>query len=202
MFVDKLAVVNACLGTLGETPLNTLEDDHSYKAASLNYLLTASQEIQGLGLWFNSERLCLDPDGVSKFIYIPNDVIEIRSMHYRGLSFAQRGRRLYNTAHNTYEFSDSVYVHVIRLLEYEDLPFKAAAAIRDIAVMRFQEQYDGDTVRFRELQAQATRTFSEMKAEDTRQRKPNLLARTSVQRILSASQTTGLIWAEVPSQLR
>jgi len=201
MFVEELEVVNACLATLGEAPLNTLEDDHSYKAAAQAKLKTANLDVQKQGYWFNTEYLTLLPDAVSKYVYLPLDVIEARPMQYRGLSIAQRGRRLYNTMSNTYEFDDSVCVQVVRGLDFADLPYHAAAAVRDEAVLHFQHEFDGDATRYRELFNVRMQSRSQLNAEDVRQRRPNLLNSNTMRRLLADMEyplSAGLL----PSQLR
>ena len=181
--IDKLSVVNDCLATRGESGLVTLEDDHSLKDDALRILNTVSNDVQKKPRWFNCEFIELLPDAVSKYVYIPNDVIRVLSYNSRD-EIVQRGRRLYNKVRNTYEFDGSLCVEVVRVLPFEDLPYHASSAIRDQVVMRFQHAYDGDQQRYRQLTEIAGMSWAELEAEDMRQRKPNLLNR-SMQRMVS-----------------
>lgn len=202
MFVEELDVVNACLATMGEAPLNTLEDDHSYKAAAQARLRRTALDVQKKSYWFNTEFLELVPEAVSKYLYIPQDVIEVRAPQYRGLSVAQRGKRLYNTGANSYQFEQSLCVQVVRALSFADLPYHAAAAVRDRAVLLFQQDYDGDGARYRELQSQAMLSMAELNAEEVRQRKPNLLqSNRTLRRIMQWSEGHSSEYAEVPHPL-
>lgn len=174
MFVETLDVVNACLGTLGEAPLNTLETDHSFKAAALDKLNTANLDVQKKGWWFNTENIELKPDAVTKFIAVPQDVIKL-SADVEGLTYTTRGKRLFDVQNGTYEFTKSVCIQVVRVLPFADLPYHASSAIRDEAVLKFQQVYDGDATRYRELQGAAIVTRGELNAEEVRQRKANPL---------------------------
>ena len=61
MFITKLDVVNACLKTMGETKLNTLEEDHPYKDDALDLVDRVLRDTSSLALWFNVEWLKLQP---------------------------------------------------------------------------------------------------------------------------------------------
>lgn len=188
MFVTELEVINACLATLGEAPLNTMEDDHSFKAAAQDKLNTTNLEVQKLGFWFNTEHLDLIPDATDgNFIYVPQDVLEVRPLVGTGAMYAQRGRRLFNVGENSYAFTNAVCVRVVRLLPFEDLPYHAAAAVRDEATLRFQHVYDGDAVRYRELTQMAMLSRAQLMAEEVRQRKPNLLNRPTMRAVMEPS---------------
>ncbi len=185
MLISQLDVVNGCLATMGEAPLNSLDDDHSYKAAALAYLQEMSLTEQGPGFWFNAEEIILVPDANSKFIYVPQDAIALRPDRKLTHPFAQRGRRLYDTGKNTYEWDNGVFVTVVRALDFEDLPFHAANLVRYSAILRFQSEYDGDNARFQQIGGQFARAKAELTAENTRNYKPNLLARRSAQSIMA-----------------
>lgn len=180
MFVSKLDVVNACLATMGESPLNTLEDDHSYKAAALNYLTQVNRIEQKRGWWFNSEYVELTPDVNSSYIYVPQDALAVKTIDrwYTPL-YVQRGSRLYNVAENNYEWPNKFWVDIVRLLAFEELPFHAADVVQFGTVMRFQREFDGDTTRYNQLTQDYSRARAELVAEDVRNRRPNLLATKS-----------------------
>lgn len=180
MFITKLDVVNACLATMGETPLNTLLDDHSYKAAALSTLAQVNNIEQKRGWWFNSEYITLTPDAISSYIYIPNDAIAIKTIdRWYTLPFAQRGKRLYNVSKNVYEWDTPLCVDLVRLLPFDDLPFHAADVVQYGTVMRFQREFDGDNTRYSQLAQDYARARAELSAENTRNRRPNLLATQS-----------------------
>lgn len=182
MFISQLDVVNACLATMGETPLNTLEDDHSYKAAALSYLSQSNRIEQKRGWWFNSEYVELLPDATSKYIYTPGDALAVKTIdRWYVPMFAQRGKRLYNVSKNSYEWDQNIWIDLVRLLPFDDLPYHAADVVGYGTVMRFQRDFDGDTVRYQQLAQDYSRARLELNAENTRNKRPNLLATTSNQ---------------------
>ena len=179
MFLDELEVVNSCLATMGETPLSTLEDDHSYKAAALGYLTHTNRIEQKRGWWFNSEYVELVPDADSKYIYTPLDALAVKTIQRCSPRFAQRGKRLYNVEKNNYEWDHNVWVDVVRLLPFADLPFHAADVVGYGTVMRFHREFDGDSTRYQQLAADYARSRAELTAENVRNVRPNLLATRS-----------------------
>lgn len=181
MFLTDLEVVNACLATMGETPLNTLEDDHAYKAAALSALSNSSKIEQKAGWWFNSEYITLNPDAVSGYIYLPGDALAVKTITRGRPPFAQRGNRLYNKEQNNYVWDKGVAVDLVRLLPFSELPFHASDAVGYGAIIRFQTDFDGDMNRFGQLSVDYRRARAELRAEDTRNMRPNLLATRSNQ---------------------
>lgn len=176
MHTTELEVVNACLATMGETPLNTLEDDHSYKAAALSYLAQVNKIEQKVGWWYNSEYILLTPD-VSGYIYVPTDALSIKTIDRMYTpAYAQRGNRLYNVRDNSYEWPSAFWIDLVRLIAFNDLPYHAADLVHYGTVMRFQREFDGDNTRYSQLSQDYSRARMELRAEDTRNRRPNLLA--------------------------
>lgn len=182
MFKTALDVVNSCLASMGETPLNTLEDDHPYKAAALAALTESNQIEQKYGYWFNSEYTRLDPDAVSHFIYVPQDALSVKAIHGYTPAFGQRGKRLFNIHTSNYLWDKGVTVDLVRLIPFEDLPFHASDCISYSSVVRFQRSFDGDSMRYQQLGQDYMRARNELHAEDARNIRPNLLQGASFQR--------------------
>lgn len=188
MFISELDVVNACLATMGESPLMTLEEDHSFKAAAQDKIRRSKTDMSSRNLWFNTEWVKIVPQADTKHIYIPQDVIGVdaRSMCGR-FRVAQRGRRLYDAGNNKYEFDNAVTVRIKRDLDFDLLPHEAAAFVRDDSVLRFQGDFDADRQKRELYTAYRQESLALLNAEDIRQKKHNLLQRASV-RILQSEQ--------------
>lgn len=180
MYRTELEVVNACIATMGEAPLNSLQDEHQFKQAALNYLAGSNMAAQKECLWFNTEAITLPPHADSKFIYVPQDTIHIARLPGQSFAFQHRGARLYNVGKNTYEWDGPLRVALCRLLPFEDCPFMAQDSISLDAVLRFQREYDGDVQRYNLINADRGRALVQMSAENIRQRDVNLLAAFSV----------------------
>lgn len=177
----ELDVVNACLATMGEVPLNSLSDPHTFKGAAQDKLTDMNQRIQATGWWFNRETQTLQPNVSDNYIYVPGDTLEIREAT---LDVAIRGDKLIKLDGGVFEFTTAVTVTLIRLVPFEDLPHKVQAYIEARAVHAFQTTYDGDTAKTRDLAAQVQDAWYELSAESTRQAKANMInSNVGLQRI-------------------
>jgi Tail tubular protein len=168
----QLTVVNTCLGTMGEQPLNAIDDPHPYRPAAVSILNTVNREFQARGWWFNRETMTLQPGALDGSIYLPGDAISVRT---ESRNYVQRYRRLYNLDGGTYVFEQEQAVTLLRLVPFEHAPelFSAYAAAE--AVMRFQKRYDGDSAKTRELNKELTDARIAAMTEETRQVKANLI---------------------------
>lgn len=174
MYTTKLAVVNACLATMGEAPLNSLNDTHVYKQAAINYLDGSTLATLKRGLWFNVEAMTLQPVADSGYLYVPGDVIHIARIEGEPV-FQERGNRLYDPYTNSYSWSQSLRVVLVRRLDFEDCPYFAQDAISLDAILRFQREYDGDAGRYNQLDRDRQRANIELNAQHIREIKVNLL---------------------------
>lgn len=167
-----LTVVNNCLGTMGEAPLNAIDDPHPYRAACVSILNTVNREFQARGWWFNREKLTLAVGALDSSIYLPGDTINVRT---EDRNIVQRYRRLYNLDGGTYVFTTAQDVELIRLVPFEEAPELFAAYAAAETVLRFQKRYDGDSQKTRELGREQQEARIAAVAEETRQTKANLI---------------------------
>lgn len=181
MFIQLLDIVNACLKTMGETKLNTLEEDHVYKDDALDLIERVRRDVSSLGLWFNTEFLKLEPQATSKYIMVPTDALKLDvAPDCRG-RVVQRGRRLYDVRRNSYEFDHGVHAKLVRLLDFDDMPYEAQMFVRDDSVLRFQSDFDGDNTKYQKILQHRNESWVNLKSEHIRQIKANpLYARASV----------------------
>lgn len=173
--MQKLDVINAMLGSMGEAPLNTLTEPHAFRGAALSIFDSVNAQVQGRGWWFNMEELELQPSALDSNIYLPGDTAAVRTPTR---NVTRRGNRLYDLDGGTYVFTEAVKVTLIRLLPIEDLPEAAAQHVRAMCVLKFQTTYDGDTDKTRALTDEVfgqdgTRVI--LYAEHTRNRRTNLI---------------------------
>lgn len=177
MFITKLDIVNACLRSMGENQINTLEDDHPYRDTALTIIEEQRMRVLGRKLWFNTEWLRLVPQSDTKYILIPNDVLTIAIARECGaFDVDQRGGRLYDAQRNTYEFTASVNAWVSRNLDYEVMPYLVQQYIKDHTVLEFQDAFDGDNTKYQKIELRARDSAIELSKEHIRQLKINVLA--------------------------
>lgn len=147
-----LEVVNQCLAIMGEAPLNTIAEEHPFKQSALNILDRNDKQIQSEGWWFNTEYLTLTVNPTDSRIYLPNDTATIRPIFDRP-NIVQRGRVLYDLHNGTDLFAEgtTVQVNLIRRIAFELVPQSVNDFITRKTVLDFQNDYDGDSTKTRDL---------------------------------------------------
>jgi hypothetical protein len=183
MRLTQLDVVNQCLASMGETPLNSIDSDHPFVAAALLKMKTTNTQEQAKGWWFNTDYITLTPDPNTKFIYVPADAINVNPDD-EGNAWVIRGRRLYNRFTSSYEFTAPVSVSLVRELPFDDLPMLANHMIAARTVLDFQNDYDGDADKYNKLGGAYQQVFTTLRAEHIRQMKSNMLNNPSVMKTL------------------
>lgn len=183
MRLTQLDVINQCLASMGETPLNAVDSDHPFVAAALLKMKTTNTQEQSKGWWFNTDYVTLTPDPNTNFIYVPADAINVNP-NDDGTAWVIRGRRLYDRFNSTYEFSNSVAVWLVRELPFDDLPMLANHMVAARTVLDFQNDYDGGADKYNKLGAAYQQVFTTLRAEHIRQMKSNMLNNPSVVKTL------------------
>lgn len=196
MTITTLDVVNQCLGTLGESPLNTLLEPHEFRGTAQRAISNASSQVQSSGWWFNTEAATLAPAPVTGFMQLPGDCLKWQSgvrstdLLIRGQAkswLVQRGTRLYDTRRRTFEIIENVTGEMIREVPFEELPIVMASFIASQAVLKFQSSFDADNSKRQELLEEWKLYRSAVNAEQTRQLGVNFINNNSrLQRIKNA----------------
>jgi Tail tubular protein len=183
-----LSVTNECLAIMGEAPLSTLNEDHEFKAAALSELAKAKEQVlakKGTGWWFNAESLTLYANPTDGRIYLPDDTIGIIVFDSRP-NLTKRGRFVYNLEGGTDIFPAGTILagKLVRNLDIEDVPTTVAMLIAARTVLAFQNLYDGDQTKTRNLSALVQSLSVDAESEHVRNRKVNLFdSSAGVQRL-------------------
>ena len=143
---SELDAVNTMLSTIGESPINSLENisgvvDAVIARSVLNEVLVQVQEES----WhFNTDtNYTLTPD-VNGFIYITPTMIQIDTVgEDELLDISMRGNRLYNKADHTYVFTKSIKVNITYILPFDELPQAARHYVTVRAARVFQTRVVG-----------------------------------------------------------
>jgi hypothetical protein len=175
--LSVLDVVNDMLATLGELPLNSVDEGHPYVPAALRIIATASAREQAKSWWFNKELTDLVPD-TSGYIYLPNDVLRV-DPQATNLNYVQRGRRLYKpyetSAADKYKFASTVRCWLIRELPLDELPVPAQHVVSYSAQLDFMKAYDADQNKVQQVTGLYRETLMVLNAEHVRNSGVNLL---------------------------
>lgn len=178
MFISELDVINECLASQGETPLNSLDDEHPFVSSARRMLRVANGREQAKGWWFNRERLTLTPDPSTGYVYVPADTISIDPVS-QWTHLVQRGRRLYDPKGAGYAIGKSITVTVLRLIPFEDLPLQAQAYISLCAQRDYQRGFDADRMKVEQILMDLKDAYADLRAEDIRNAGVNLLYKPS-----------------------
>lgn len=166
------------LATIGEVPINDLNEGHVYAPVGQRMIKTANVREQSKGWWFNRELTDMQPDAVTKRIALPMDTLRVDPQEPT-LNYVQRGRYLYQpyatAAVDRYQFSAPVRVWLVRLVPFEDLPAQAQSAVSFAAQMDFMKAYDADRDKYAEVKMAYRDALMVLNAEHTRNQNVNLI---------------------------
>lgn len=144
---SELDAVNIMLGTIGESPISSLDAATGVADAVIarQILNEVSIQVQEQGWHFNTEKnFELSPTLDTGEIFLPANCIEVDTMDGDAdIDVAIRGRRLYDRTNHTYTFSKSLKTNMVLLLEFGDLPQAARHYISIRAARVFQQRVVG-----------------------------------------------------------
>ena len=143
---SKLDAINSMLFGVGEAPVNTMNSGLQEAEIAAVTLETISREVQSAGWAFNTDlRYTLNRNSVNH-INVPTNCVHIDTLGLKrdyDSDIVMRSQKLYDRTKNTFEFTASVVVDMIVLLEFEDLPEIARRYITLRAGRKFQENILG-----------------------------------------------------------
>lgn len=144
----ELEALNTMLSTIGESPVNTVEDNGNVDAVIARQILRAtSREVQSRGWHFNTEKDYLVTPDSNKNLVLPNTVLRVDTVGSdQDTDVVVRGSRLYDRRKHTYLFDSPVKVDMVILLPFEDLPEVARYYITVRASRIFQQRVVGSDI--------------------------------------------------------
>lgn len=185
-FITELDVVNRCLATMGELPINSLEGTRNPIVTNARSAFRdVGIEEQAQGWWFNTEIVKLSPQGAEPaepgYYRPPTDCLSLATKDDFNPSWLSvRNRKLYDNGRaEFYTGTQDMQVKIIRLIPFDDLPYNAQRLIRDSVVFKFQMDYDGDELKIQQAEARYTEAYAICMADHIRSVKANLLYKGS-----------------------
>jgi len=128
----ELSAVNAILGSIGQSPVSSLDYTNPEIAFIYNLLKESNQDVQSEGWSFNLEYHLKYFTGTNNKITIESDVMRMDGTDAwdRTRDFVRRRDtsdniwRVYDRVNHTFEYPDDEYFYfnVVRLLKFEDIP--------------------------------------------------------------------------------
>lgn len=174
--LTELDAVNEILGTIAESPVNSLDEEVVIDGSlAMKILKTTSAEVQTRGWWFNRlEGLELTPN-VRKEIQLPPNVLKLAASGQTPSKVVQRGLLLYDLTNKTSQFEAPVTVDLIQGLEFEELPSSARVYITVRAARKYQDRYFGDDSTHSYSKQDELEALVSLKNEDLEFDDPNML---------------------------
>ena len=122
----ELSAVNSILGSIGQAPLTTLNYNNPETAFVYNLLVEANKDIQNEGWHFNTEEhILVTPDSATKFIDVPTNYLryDLHNKHVdKSRDLVRRNGRLYDLVNHTDQFEEDLYLDVVTLYQFTDVP--------------------------------------------------------------------------------
>lgn len=144
---SELDAVNIMLGTIGESPISSLDAATGVADAVIarQILNEVSIQVQEQGWYFNTEKnFELIPTLDTGEIFLPSNCIEVDTMGGDAqIEVAIRGRRLYDRINHTFRFTKNLKTEMVLLFEFGDLPQAARHYISIRAARVFQQRVVG-----------------------------------------------------------
>ena len=186
----ELEAVNTMLSAIGEAPVSSLENTELEDVAvAKNILNETIVDVQTTGYNFNTEyNFKINPD-TSGNINVPNNAVYC-DVSNRGTTsdkdLVLRGERLYDRENQTFTFTDAVYVDLILILPWDDLPQPARRYCTVKAARRYQNRVFGSDTLNGFTNVDENEALVVMEQADSRSEDANVLTRNyGVFKILS-----------------
>ena len=164
----ELEAINTMLSTIGESPVNTVEDTGNVDVVIARQILqSVSREVQARGWHFNTEiNYTITPDSEG-YLVLPNTVLKADTVYPdSSKDVVVRGSKLYDRENHTYVFTAAVKVDMTILLTFDELPEVARNYVTIRASRIFQERVVGsDTLHAFNSQDEARAMVSLMEYE-------------------------------------
>tara|TARA_B100001123_G_C15252889_1_gene1003462 strand:- start:461 stop:1102 length:642 start_codon:yes stop_codon:yes gene_type:complete len=151
----KLEAVNTMLTSIGEQPIQNLNDLAGLSDASIaeQILDNVSRAVQSRGWVFNTDiGIKKEPNQYKEIVLDPSELrVDTQSLLREGdKDYVERGRKLYDRFNNTFKFTSAVKLNIIKLLTFDDLPEPARRyiAIRSARIFHDRVVGAGELHRF------------------------------------------------------
>lgn len=146
---SELEAINFMLGTIGESPVNSLDGGSPDVALARQTLDSASRSLQLRGWSWNSlPSIVLARSISSGEISVPANTLRVDTTgNDAQIDVVLRGTRLFDRVNATYAFTRGLTVELVQLLDWADLPEPARQFIMRSACREFEaRQLGSDTV--------------------------------------------------------
>ena len=120
----ELSAVNSILGAIGQSSVTVLNFDNPETQFIYNILEESIKDVLNEGWHFNTEEhIEVSPDS-NGYLNIPSSYLryDINNAEDKTMDVVKRNGRLYDKVQHTDIFTDKVYLDVVYLYSFEDIP--------------------------------------------------------------------------------
>ena len=120
----ELSAVNSILGAIGQSSVTTLNFNNPETEFIYNILEESIKDVLNEGWHFNTEEhVEVSPDANNNII-IPNSYLryDLNNGEDKSMDLVKRGGKLYDKVQHTDIFTDKVYLDVVYLYTFTDIP--------------------------------------------------------------------------------
>lgn len=181
----KLDAINQMLGGIGQTPVSSPTSQNPAVLSAVATLNRIDKKLQSKGWYFNTDyTLTLSYNSVTKDVIVPGNTLSVDPSD-ASLPYVLRGTRLYNQNEATFEIGTNVDVTLIQLIDFEELPELAAAAIAAAATVQLVLDLVGDNIKLQYLMEERRIAFVDLKIEDIKWTNKRVTTNPSVSALIS-----------------
>ena len=123
--LTELNAVNSILGAIGQTPVTTLDLENPETSFVYQLLQECNRDVQDEGWVFNREQCYPVTPDQNGFITLPANILRMDVSEndvYRTSDVVKRDGKLYDKYRHTFEFKRPVYMDIVWLFPFSDLP--------------------------------------------------------------------------------
>ena len=121
----ELSAVNSILGSIGQSSVSSLNYENPEVGFIYNILTEVNKDVQNEGWHFNTEyHIKTEPDA-NKHITVPSNALRYDindGLKDRTKDVVMRDGKLYDLVDHTNEFTGTLYLDLVTLYAFEDLP--------------------------------------------------------------------------------
>ena len=121
----ELSAVNSILGSIGQSPITTLNFQNPEISFIYNILSEVTKDVLNEGWHFNKQdNKKVSPDSNGNFL-IPNNYLRYdvhEGLYDRNLDVVRRNGKLFDNVKDTYVFTSDLYFDITYLFNFNDLP--------------------------------------------------------------------------------
>lgn len=143
----ELDAINTMLSTIGESPINTVEDSGVVDAVMARQILNSvDREVQSRGWHWNTDKSYLLNPNEEGELELPYGVLRCDTVEPdNSVDVVVRGKRLYDRRNHTFQVGKAVRVDLVVQLPFEELPEPARHYITIRSSRIFQERILGSS---------------------------------------------------------